>query len=247
MKLKLITSFLAVVLLLAGCMGTDANEEGRGMKDNTNLENTRNQDGTNQKGSLTDNISNRNNTGNNDRNNKGNNEGYKTGDNDRDKESYEISDEAADKIVSEINEIESAYVLTSNDQAYVAARLDSNSNQGTNNTQGKTDRSGNSNQASKEDNNKAGNATKGDRGNNNMSRTDDMRKGEDVTDEVKEKITKIVQTTNPNIENVYVTTSPDFIDLVNNYSDDMDNGKPIRGMFDQVGNMIERVFPQNKR
>ncbi|HLR52391.1 MAG TPA: hypothetical protein VK072_05880 [Candidatus Avamphibacillus sp.] len=29
--------------------------------------------------------------------------------------------------------------------------------------------------------------------------------------------------------------------------DDMNNGKPVRGFFDQFGNMIERLFPQNKR
>jgi len=27
----------------------------------------------------------------------------------------------------------------------------------------------------------------------------------------------------------------------------MNNGKPVRGFFDQFGNMIERLFPQNKR
>lgn len=250
MKLKLMTSFLAVVLLLAGCMGTDTNEEGRGMKDNTNLENTKYQDGTNQGGGLTDNVNNRNNMDSNARDNKDNNARDNKGNKDRNKDDYDISSEAADKIVSEINEIESAYVLTSNNQAYVAARLDEKASKGTKGNQSKTetsDKTSSGDMNDKEDKNKAGNAAGNDLDNTDMTRNGDMGEGEDVTDEVKEKIAKIVQSTNPNIKNVYVTTSPDFIELVNNYSDDMDNGKPIRGFFDQAGNMIERLFPQNKR
>lgn len=68
-----------------------------------------------------------------------------------------------------------------------------------------------------------------------------------LTDEVKKKISKVVKSTEKNIDNVYVTTNPDFGDLVGNYSNDVKNGKPIGGFFDQVGNMIERVFPQDKR
>src|SRR5699024_7656998 len=58
---------------------------------------------------------------------------------------------------------------------------------------------------------------------------------------------EIVQDVDGDIDNVYVSTSPDFLDLVGNYSDDMDNGKPVRGFFDQIGNTIERIFPQSKR
>src|SRR5699024_9919774 len=70
---------------------------------------------------------------------------------------------------------------------------------------------------------------------------------EAVTDEVKNEIAEIVQDVDGDIDNVYVSTSPDFLDLVGNYSDDMDNGKPVRGFFDQIGNTIERIFPQSKR
>src|SRR5699024_12848612 len=70
---------------------------------------------------------------------------------------------------------------------------------------------------------------------------------EAVTDEVKKEIAAIVQDVDGDIDNVYVSTSPDFLDLVGNYSDDMDNGKPVRGFFDQIGNTIERIFPPSKR
>src|SRR5690625_1034146 len=70
---------------------------------------------------------------------------------------------------------------------------------------------------------------------------------DDVTDEVKNQIADIVQDVDNNIDNVYVSTSPDFMDLTENYVNDMNDGKPVRGFFDQIGNTIERIFPQNKR
>src|SRR5699024_2827022 len=71
--------------------------------------------------------------------------------------------------------------------------------------------------------------------------------GHEVTDDVKNQIAEIVQDVDNDIDNVYVSTSPDFFDLAGNYADDMDAGKPVRGFFDHIGNTIERIFPQNKR
>lgn len=71
--------------------------------------------------------------------------------------------------------------------------------------------------------------------------------GDELTDDVKKEISDIVKSVDKDIDNVFVTTNPDFADLTNDYVNDMNNGKPIRGFFDQIGNMIERVFPQDKR
>src|SRR5690625_7251246 len=59
--------------------------------------------------------------------------------------------------------------------------------------------------------------------------------GEELTNEVKNQITDIVQSVDNNIDNVYVSTSPDFFDLANNYVDDMDNGRPVRSEERRVG------------
>lgn len=177
---------------------------------------------------------------------------------------YDVSKEAADKIVAEIPDIERAYVLTSNRNAYVAAQLNRNDS-----TEGdhiaKNDRQNNStgmNVRNTNDRNaKSRTVNEGDandRGTDNhmanrrdidTNRYDDDRQVEsdEVSDQVKNKIADIVQDVDNDIDNVYVSTSPDFLDLANDYTTDMDNGKPVRGFFDQLGNTIERIFPQNKR
>lgn len=70
--------------------------------------------------------------------------------------------------------------------------------------------------------------------------------GDEVTDETKKEITDIIKDVDGDIDNVYVTTNPDFANLLDNYSNDLDEGKPITGLFDEIGTMIERLFPQNK-
>lgn len=120
---------------------------------------------------------------------------------------YDISEEAAERITNEIKGIDRAYVLTTDNNAYVAATLDTNRD-----------------------------TNRGTRDN-----------GEELTDEVKEKIGDVVKSVDRDIDNVYVSTNPDFIDLTNNYVDDVNNGEPVEGFFDQMGNMIERLFPQNRR
>lgn len=120
---------------------------------------------------------------------------------------YNVSDEAADRIVKEVDEIDNAFVVTTNNNAYVAATLH---NQGNDRAQGN-------------------------------------RSGNDVTDDVKNRVSEIVQSVDGNIDNVYVSTSPDFIDLADRYRNQAENGHPVEGFFDQVGNMIERLFPENRR
>lgn len=117
---------------------------------------------------------------------------------------YDVNKKAADRIVSQVRGIDRAYVLTTDNNAYVAAGLDENQD-------GK-----------------------------NVS-------GKELTDDVKHKISDIVKSTDNSIDNVYVTTNPDFANLVNNYQTDLNNGRPIGGFFDQIGNMIDRVFPGNNR
>lgn len=68
----------------------------------------------------------------------------------------------------------------------------------------------------------------------------------ELTDAVKKRIKDIVQSEEPNIDRVYVSTNPDFTNLMDRYSDNVKNGRPVAGFFDEVGNTIKRIFPQNK-
>ncbi|SHG20737.1 YhcN/YlaJ family sporulation lipoprotein [Ornithinibacillus halophilus] len=215
---KQIISALAVTSLLAGCAD---NEEGQrynpdALNDNNNVQPTRfgGEDGnqleernyTMERGMERNFDRNNNNNRNNNFINTRNRENT-NGQADR----YDVAEEAAEQISNNVEEIDRAYVLTTDNNAYVAAQLDVN-----------------------ERNNGNGNV----KNNNN--------RGDDLTDEVKEEIADIVKSVDNDIDNVYVSTNPDFMDLTNNYVRDANNGEPVEGFFDQMGNMIERLFPQNR-
>ncbi|API91118.1 lipoprotein YhcN [Virgibacillus pantothenticus] len=204
MKIKLF-SFIAVLgLVLAGCMNADDNNNGNENADD-NVEQTRYN----------------NNTG----------EGM-TGDRDydmtrpaeRDQENnnnanrYEVSKESAERITEEIDEIDTAYVLTMDNNAYVAAGLDTNDT----------------------------NVENKNTGNNTANNTNNVDKGNELTDDVKSRVKQIVQSVDADIDNVYVSTNPDFLNLTQNYANDVENGEPVEGFFEQFGNMVERIFPQNR-
>lgn len=220
MKVRILSIFAVLLLALAACngMGGD-NQEGRQDGTNNNVEPTR----YNADDGRTNNMNNRNYTMDRDRDNEGRDHrglNREDRDNTRDNDRYDIAEEAADRITDEIDVIDQAYVLTTDNNAYVAAMMDNNDNDDNDGTRDHT------------------------RNNVRQDRNDD---GEELTDEVKDDIADIVQSVDNDIDNVYVSTNPDFFDLMNNYVDDMNNGQPVRGFFDQFGNMIERLFPQNKR
>ncbi|ALX48735.1 YhcN/YlaJ family sporulation lipoprotein [Lentibacillus amyloliquefaciens] len=221
MKWKLFSLLLiAMFLVLAACGTDNQNNNGteEGQNDN-NVEQTR-FDGDMDN----DNMNNRNdnefNNGNRTRN---------TNDGGNNEDQYELADEAAERIANDVDGIDNAYVIKTDNNAYVAAELDQDNN-GNNN---------NGNNANNNTNNNNGANINGTTNNN-----DNNNKGGELTDAVKEKISGIVKDVDSDVDNVYVSTNPDFMDLANNYADDADSGEPVEGLFDQMGNMIERVFPQ---
>src|SRR5690625_172590 len=259
---------LSTVLILVGCQGNN-NSKNNQPAENTKFENTRYNDGTGtgtvrdgkRNFGTRDGIGNRNGTVMDGRDgdftqrvrNRNNDTGNLNRSTNNTQDRYGVSKEAADRIVDEIAEIDQAYVLTSRNNAYVAATLDNNRETRRNNTA--TDRRNNSTSMNIRNSNdrsvknrtvnqvNANNRGQDNHITNRRGNTD----GEELTNEVKNQITDIVQSVDNNIDNVYVSTSPDFFDLTNNYVDDMNNGRPVRGFFDQIGNTIERIFPQNKR
>lgn len=236
---------LTFIILLVGCQGMDKNTDPKSDPGDRNAADNE----------QTENLS----TNDNDEADRGNVDNNDEADpkrpSDRSQDEYDVSKEAADKIVEEIPEIHQAYVLTTNRNAYVAATLDEKKetrqtdtpkeredNSTSMNTRNSNDRNVVSRTENEGDSNERGQ-------DNHMTnfRGDNMDEdGEELSNEVKNKISDIVQDVDNDIENVYVSTSPDFFDLADNYIGDMENGKPISGFFDQIGNMIERIFPQNK-
>ncbi|WP_042224498.1 YhcN/YlaJ family sporulation lipoprotein [Oceanobacillus manasiensis] len=222
MKWKLFSAVTVLTLALVGCTNSDGNQDDA--TGDNNVEQTRyNNTGDGMSGDRS----------------------YEMGrDSERDQnrndgngqQEYEVSEEAAKKIKSELDEIDNVYVLTTENNAYVAAEVNNqNGSKGTNNGN-----SGN-NGADESDNSGIQNTDTYDNDRENAGNNND---GE-VSDELKERISKIVKSVDKDIDNVYVSTNPDFRDLTNNYVDDMNNGEPIEGFFDQFGNMVERLFPQN--
>lgn len=209
MKWKLLSILTVLLITLMACQAGDNADRGT---DNPNIDPT----STGNTGDANGMIDDRNHTlqrdadryQNRTNNNRANRDNSMDRMNQRDNTSnYEVAEEAADKITEKVKEIDRAFVITTDNNAYVAANLDADNR------------------------NQTGN-------NNNDS--------DELTDEVKDEIAKIVQSVNDDIDNVYVSTNPDFLNLANDYADDVDNGKPIEGFFDQFGTMFERLFPENR-
>lgn len=109
------------------------------------------------------------------------------------RENYSLAEKEANK-VADLKEVKSAYVLTTDQNAYVAAVLE-------------------------------------DRMNGNVSK------------ELEKKISDQVKSENGSIDNVYVSTNPDFIDSMRGYADKAKNGKPIKGFGEEIADIVRRVFP----
>ncbi|MGD6848161.1 YhcN/YlaJ family sporulation lipoprotein [Rossellomorea aquimaris] len=109
------------------------------------------------------------------------------------RENYSLAEKAANKVAS-LNEVKSAYVLTTDQNAYVAAVLEDKMN-------GK------------------------------------------VSKDLEKKISDQVKSQNGNIDNVYISTNPDFTDRMRDYANKAENGKPIEGMGEEMADMLKRIFP----
>jgi YhcN/YlaJ family sporulation lipoprotein len=64
-----------------------------------------------------------------------------------------------------------------------------------------------------------------------------------LTSDLENQIAQQVRATDPNIQNVYVSTNPEFVDRVNRYVADVGQGRPISGFFEEFSEMVRRVFP----
>ncbi|MED4966005.1 YhcN/YlaJ family sporulation lipoprotein [Heyndrickxia coagulans] len=101
--------------------------------------------------------------------------------------------------IEDLKEVAQAFVITTNDNAYVAVLLERNQN------------------------------------------------NDKLDKKLKNKISKVVKQTDPSINNVYISENPDFFDQMSDYVNDIRNGRPISGFFNQFNDTIQRVFPNGSR
>lgn len=64
-----------------------------------------------------------------------------------------------------------------------------------------------------------------------------------LSQDMEGQIAQQVKSTDSNIQNVYVSTNPDFVQRVNNYAADVGAGRPVSGFVQEFAEMVKRVFP----
>lgn len=137
----------------------------------------------------------------------------------------EMSQEVAERIAA-MPEVERANVLLTNRNAYIAVVVSESTRKDNDNTKQRT------NQAN--------------RGGGFVEREFDvMNAPDEVSDQLKDRIAKQVQSMNPDVNNVYVSTNPDFVDRTNDFMQQVQEGRPVRGFIEEFNTMVERIFPEN--
>ncbi|KAA9025746.1 YhcN/YlaJ family sporulation lipoprotein [Niallia endozanthoxylica] len=108
----------------------------------------------------------------------------------------EVADRAAEKI-AQMREVDRANVIVTDNNAYVAAKLADNADNG-------------------------------------------------LTSYVEKRISDMVKAAYPEIEHVYVSVNPDFYKRTTSYAEDIRNGRPVAGFFDEFSELVRRVFPTER-
>lgn len=64
-----------------------------------------------------------------------------------------------------------------------------------------------------------------------------------LTNDLKSRISDEVKRTDNKIDKVYVSGDPDFFNRMGGYAEDIRNGRPISGLFDEITETVRRIFP----
>ncbi len=67
--------------------------------------------------------------------------------------------------------------------------------------------------------------------------------GDRLEKNVEKKISDVVKSTDRNIHHVYVSVNPDFYTRTTSYANDIRNGRPVAGFFDEFNTLVHRIFP----
>lgn len=65
-----------------------------------------------------------------------------------------------------------------------------------------------------------------------------------VTQVMKNQIADKVKALKPEVRNVYVSANPDFAGRLQGYVDKVEAGQPIEGLIEEFNTLVERLFPQ---
>ncbi|SNS76516.1 sporulation lipoprotein, YhcN/YlaJ family [Bacillus sp. OK838] len=68
----------------------------------------------------------------------------------------------------------------------------------------------------------------------------------DISNDLKGRIADAARGADPSVDNVYVSTNPDFVQSMHKYANDIQNGKPVAGFVDEFRKLVTRVFPSQK-
>jgi YhcN/YlaJ family sporulation lipoprotein len=74
----------------------------------------------------------------------------------------------------------------------------------------------------------------------------EIAEGSEELEQIEEKIGEQVRNTNASVDNVYVSLNPDFVSRMNEYRDKFEQGEPVEGLFEEFGELTQRVFPDAK-
>jgi len=70
--------------------------------------------------------------------------------------------------------------------------------------------------------------------------------GNNLTADIEKKISDMVKATNRGINHVYVSVNPDFYKRTASYAEDIRDGRPVEGFFNEFGELVRRVFPTER-
>jgi len=73
------------------------------------------------------------------------------------------------------------------------------------------------------------------------------KSGQDIDGQpdVKSRIAERVRQLRPEVENVYVSANPDFVSRINGYIEDVNAGRPVAGLFEELNQIVQRISPVN--
>lgn len=70
-----------------------------------------------------------------------------------------------------------------------------------------------------------------------------LKEGTDSSKELEDQIADKAKEASTDADKVYVSTNPDFAKEIDDYSDKIRSGKPVEGLFEEIGDAMSRMFP----
>ncbi|MDZ5610235.1 YhcN/YlaJ family sporulation lipoprotein [Bacillus pseudomycoides] len=70
-----------------------------------------------------------------------------------------------------------------------------------------------------------------------------LRNRDNLTNQLENKIADQVRATDADIRNVFVSANPDFVNRMRDYTEKVNKGEPVEGLFEEFNEAVRRVFP----